>query len=254
MLAGQSGGKAFANTNNLANVIADIVSSSSDFYTLSYSPTNSKMDGNFRPIEVKVAGGKYNISYRRGYYAREDDLPDAADAAQKRAEQSHTGQKQTPADPLLPFMAFGMPQSEQILYKTLIQPLPAKQEIASAADGKTSAKGNQNHYSVDFAIDLDDLRLKPTSDGLHQGTLYISLIVYDRYGHAASRKDHMVALNIKPDVYAVFQKTGVQLHAEIEVPKGQYWLRTGVYDQQSRKVGTMGVDLSTVTPTVVAAK
>ena len=47
----------------------------------------------------------------------------------------------------------------------------------------------------------------------------------------ASREDHLVKLNIKPDVYSVFQKTGLQLHGEIMVPKGQYWLRTGVYDE-----------------------
>jgi hypothetical protein len=49
----------------------------------------------------------------------------------------------------------------------------------------------------------------------------------------------VVQLNLKPDVYAVFQKTGVPMHFPIELPKGQYWLRTGVYDQGSRKVGTM---------------
>jgi hypothetical protein len=61
-------------------------------------------------------------------------------------------------------------------------------------------------------------------------------------------------LNIKPDVYAVYQQTGIQLHAEIAVPKGQYWLRTGVYDQESRKVGTMEVALSSVVPLVALAK
>jgi hypothetical protein len=30
------------------------------------------------------------------------------------------------------------------------------------------------------------------------------------------------------------------------VPKGQYWLRTGVYDQASHKVGTLEVPLAAV--------
>jgi hypothetical protein len=99
---------------------------------------------------------------------------------------------------------------------------------------------------VDFAIDLKDLDLKLDSNGLHNGMLNLSLIAYDRYGEVATREDHLVALNIKPDVYAVFQQTGVQLHAEIQVPKGQYWLRTGVYDQASHKVGTLEVPLAAV--------
>ncbi len=60
-------------------------------------------------------------------------------------------------------------------------------------------------------------------------------------------------LNIKPDVYAVFQKTGVQLHAEIAVPKGNFWLRTGVYDRNTRKVGTMEIPLAAVKPVETAA-
>jgi hypothetical protein len=38
------------------------------------------------------------------------------------------------------------------------------------------------------------------------------------------------------------------------MPKGQYWLRTGVYDQGSRKVGTMEVALSSVVPLQASAK
>jgi hypothetical protein len=60
-------------------------------------------------------------------------------------------------------------------------------------------------------------------------------------------------LNIKPDVYAIFENTGVQLHLELAAPKGNYWLRTGVYDGSSRKVGTMEVALSSVVPLPDAA-
>jgi hypothetical protein len=45
----------------------------------------------------------------------------------------------------------------------------------------------------------------------------------------------------------------VQLHGEIAVPKGNYWLRTGVYDRNSRKVGTMEISLSAVKPVETAA-
>jgi len=31
------------------------------------------------------------------------------------------------------------------------------------------------------------------------------------------------------------------------VPKGQYWLRIGIYDQSSAKVGTLEIPLSSVT-------
>jgi hypothetical protein len=115
-------------------------------------------------------------------------------------------------------------------------------------------KGTQNRYAVDFAVDLKDLDLTQDAAGLHNGTLYLSLIVYDRFGNVVSRREHLVGLNIKPDIYTVFQQTGVQLHAEIEVPRGQFWLRTGVYDPATHRAGTMEIPLSAVKMQEVAAK
>jgi VWFA-related protein len=251
MLAHDSGGKAFANTNGLADVIAEVVKQSADFYTITYAPDDNKMDGQFRPIEVKVNGAKYNLSYRRGYFALNEDLPGAA----KTTVAATDATKMT--NPLAPVMDFGMPQSEQILYKTMIQPLPPQQDAAATTDSKPQdkpvAKGPTSRYMVNFAIDLGDVRLKEEADGLHTGSLVVSMIVYDRYGNIVTRKDHIVALNIKPDIYKIFEKTGVQLRDSVDVPRGQYWLRTGVYDPSTRKVGTLEVPLSAVKTTDTAA-
>lgn len=249
MLAEQTGGKAFYNQNNLERIIDNVTSHSLDFYTLSYSPTNETMDGGFRKIEVKVGDNQqFHLSYRQGYYARDEALPGAAQSLQQQ-EAQHAAQDPTTIDPLKPFMTFGMPQSEQILYKALIQHVPAKPDLT---DSKPSLKGPTDRYSVDFSVDLNDLDLKLDSDGLRKGTLNVSWMIYDKYGQTVSREDHLVKLNIKPDVWAVFQKTGLQLHGQVQVPKGQYWLRTGIYDQGSRKVGTMEVPFSSVQDNVAA--
>ena len=250
-LAHDSGGKAYVNTNGLAEVMADVVKSSADFYTITYAPENTDMNGKFRPIEVKVEGAKYNLSYRRGYYALNEDMPGTGNTTMSAADAS----KMT--NPLAPVMDFGMPQSEQILYKAMIQPLPQQQDAGTATDGKAQekpvAKGPLSRYMVNFAIDRGDIRLKEEADGMHTGRLVISMIVYDRYGNIVTRKDHIVALNIKPDVYKVYEKAGVQLRDWVEVPKGQYWLRTGVYDPATHMVGTLEVPLSAVKTTDTAA-
>jgi VWFA-related protein len=247
ILAEQSGGHAFANTNGLSDVIDKITSTGSHFYTLAYSPTNPKMDGTFRNIKVKVEGAEYKLSYRRGYFAVEEALPGSSLAVRSQEIQKLASKNPGAVDPLLPFMDLGMPQSEQILYKALIVP-------TAAGENDAADKNNKNHYKVDFAIDLKDLKLNLDTDGLHKGALNVSLIVYDRYGNIISREDHLVQLNIKPDAYAIFQNTGVQLHARLAVPKGNFWLRTGIYDRASRKVGTMEIPLSLVKPLQTATK
>jgi hypothetical protein len=245
-LAEQSGGKAFANINGISDLIKKVTASSADFYTLSYSPANAKMDGRYRKIDIKVEGGKYNLSYRRGYFAVDGALPGSAMIVRSEQVQKLASQNPGAVDPLLPYMDLGMPQSEQILYKIRIVP-------AAPGENETADKKDKTHYKVDFAIDLKDVDLKQ-AEGVYKGTLNVSLVVYDRYGNVISREDHLAALNIKPSVYAIFQDIGVQLHADLAVPRGNYWLRTGIYDQSSRKVGTMEIPLAAVKPLETAAK
>jgi len=233
MVAEQTGGKAFYNMNDLSTILDRVVSSSSDFYTISYTPSDTDMNGAFRKIGVRVEG-KFNLSYRRGYYARENGEPGAAQEAQSRAIQHAI---QTGADPLGPFMDFGLPHTEQILFTERVVPEQQPSE--------PNAKGER--YAVDFLVSLDDLNLKQDADGTRKGTLALALIVYDKYGQIASRREHLVALNIKPEMWEAYQKNGgLQLHADVDVPNGQYWLRTGVYDAVNRKVGTMEVPFSAV--------
>ncbi len=247
-VAEQTGGRAFYNSNDLVGIVDSVVTSSSNFYTLSYTPTDSDMNGAFRKIAINVSGGPYALSYRRGYFASDDGRPGASQSAQRLAIQQANN---TGTDPLLPFMDFGLPETDQILYKVRVVPQPPQPDSASAPQpgpAPAALNGPHDHYAVAFAVDLKDLDLRLDTDGLHKGTLNLSLIVYDKYGQVATRRDHVVALTIKPDVWNVFQQTGLQLHDDIDAPRGQYWLRTGVYDQSTHKVGTMEIPLSSVHP------
>jgi VWFA-related protein len=244
-IAESTGGKAIKSTNDLAGAISDAATSSDNFYTLSYSPSNLRLDDTYRPIEVKIASGKYNLTYRRGYYATNSSLPGAAASELQDDADKQTMERLSKTDPLLPFMKMGMPQVEQILYKALILPAPP---LPALPDAAPKAK-NTHRYTVQFAVDLKDLKLTLDAAGVHSTTLNLSMILFDKYGKVVTRKDHIVALNIKPSVYAAFQQNGVQLHDSIEAPDNNgYWLRTGVYDQNSHKVGTMEVNLAAVHP------
>ena len=247
LLAEQTGGRSFTNINDLSGVIDKVTADSSHFYTLSYSPANPKMDGSFRKIGVKVASGKYSLSYRRGYFAVATVFPDVLANVRNQKRQNVDAESSGAIDPLLPFMDLGMPQSEQILYKIQIVP-------TAAAENESAQNKDKNHYRIDFTIDLNDLSLKSDTDRRRKGALNISLMIYDRYANTISREDHLVELNIKPDAYTLFQNSGVQIHAQLAVPKGSCWLRTGIYDRTSHKVGTIEIPLSEVKPLDTAVK
>ena len=60
-------------TNDFSKAIARAIDNGSHFYTLSYTPSNPKMDGQFRSIEVSIPEAKYTLAYRKGYYALDSD-------------------------------------------------------------------------------------------------------------------------------------------------------------------------------------
>ena len=249
LLAEKTGGTAFYSKNDLWNVIDSVVSHSSNFYTFSYTPTNTKMDGSFRDVGVQIAGGQYKLSYRRGYFAR------IAEPAAAKAKPPTSAQQQGPpaplaTDPFKPYMMLGTPLTQQIVYKALVQPVPAAQDAPDGA--KPAAKGPVTRYAIDFSIDLKDLDFTLDEDGIHHGLVNLCLIVYDRYGQVVSRDDRWVTFDTAPEEYADFQDSGVKIHQEIDVPKGQYWLRTGVYDRASHNIGTLEAPLSMVRPLDVA--
>ena len=58
------------------------------YYTLTYAPPDKNMDGRLRHIQVKVSGGSYHLSYRRGYYARDESFVQAAKSSPTRDKHS----------------------------------------------------------------------------------------------------------------------------------------------------------------------
>jgi VWFA-related protein len=69
MLAQETGGELFENTNNLRKGFDRVESDLRNYYLLGYTPTNGSYDGTFRKIEVKVKRSGVTVAARKGYFA-----------------------------------------------------------------------------------------------------------------------------------------------------------------------------------------
>ena len=235
ILAKDSGGEAYYDTNGLGNALLRVINNGSRYYTISYATSNPKMDGKFRHIEVKVSGGKYKLAYRRGYYA--DDL----ESTEKTAQQQNS-------DPLYPLMGVNLPNFSQIVYKVRVLPAnPQPPPDAPFIGSNTDLKGPRTRYSVDFAITLQDLKLSLAPDGRYHGNIEIMLVLYDPQGKPINMVIKQAGLLLKPDVYKSMERVGLQFNSDIDVPTGRaFVLRLGVYDLESSKAGTLSVPLRNV--------
>ncbi|HEV3039748.1 MAG TPA: VWA domain-containing protein [Candidatus Angelobacter sp.] len=71
-LAGDTGGKAFLDTNDLGQVFDRVQRDTSVYYVLGYKSSNPLRDGHYRRIEVKVNHPALKLEFRKGYYAPKD--------------------------------------------------------------------------------------------------------------------------------------------------------------------------------------
>jgi VWFA-related protein len=106
-VARATGGIARFNRNDLADVLAEQFRVGQDFYSISYTPANSKYDGKYRKIELTLPSHDhrkpdYRLSYRHGYFAAETSFPaqnttDAFTLALKSDAPAATGGSSSPA-------------------------------------------------------------------------------------------------------------------------------------------------------------
>jgi VWFA-related protein len=68
-LAGDTGGKALLDFNDLTKGIVEAQHSVSDYYIIGYYTSNTTEDGKFRRIKISVSAADASLDYRQGYYA-----------------------------------------------------------------------------------------------------------------------------------------------------------------------------------------
>lgn len=71
-LSGDTGGKAFLDTNDLGQVFDRVQRDTSVYYVLGYKSSNTMRDGKYRHIQVKINRAGMNLEFRKGYYAPKD--------------------------------------------------------------------------------------------------------------------------------------------------------------------------------------
>ena len=164
-IASDTGGKAFYNTNGIKEALQTAVEQGSEYYMLSYTPSNHNYNGKLRKIKVSMSSKGHHLAYRHGYFA---DDPFAPLKQEKDALSRDVG---------LAAMQHGSPQSHQILFATRVVPMgkptkvdPTKQASAQSKKKKGPVVTEVQHYAVDYAIAGSQLQFALEGD-IHHGAL-----------------------------------------------------------------------------------
>jgi VWFA-related protein len=243
-MAKDTGGRAFVDTDGLTAALAQAIKSGADYYTISYTPSDTNWNGKYRKIEVKLKDGHgATLAYRRGYYADDPDSvkPDHASAATP-----------VPQGAMQVAMMRGAPPATEVLMKVRVLPLGAKTE--AVADGNTlnpdpklKIKGPFRTFAVDLEADLGGLSFATAPDGRYHCPLEFVTFVFDREGNVVNAVDTPISASLAPERYAALLRSGLPFHQEISVPEqGEYFLRTAVMDKRNGKIGSLELPITAV--------
>lgn len=210
-MAERTGGKTFANQNDLNSSIRNSMDDGSTYYTLAYYPDDKNWDGKFRQIEVKTDHPGVNLRYRLGYYALDPRLEskDKEDSKKLAADFSHA-------------LTLDTPSSTAVLFHATVAP-PA---------------GNGQKLQVNFAIDPRTLSYTEKEGGAQQASLGCAIAAYTEKGSMVRNEINNVVGTVKAEEFPKLLRSNFPCQCTIELKPGKYELRLGVVDKNSKQMGT----------------
>jgi VWFA-related protein len=253
-IAEETGGAAFYDTNDLAGAVQQAIGSGSDYYTLTYTPSNRTWDGEYREIRVALNGNLqaagYRLAYRQGYYADDagrqlKDPAFAALAPGATAASSNGDYSWRTA------MAYGAPAPQEILFKVRVQPIGKQPESALAPENQVDPahplKPPFRRFAIDVAAVGSDFQLTQGQDDRHTGAMQFGVLLYDADGQLLNMVGKTAQLNLTAEEYKHFV-SGVTAHFEVSVPitGGPHFLRVGVRDISGNRLGAVELPVASV--------
>jgi len=251
-LAKATGGRAFIGTNDLASAVKESVDQGSNFYSLSYSPTNTSMDGKARNIRVQVSHTGLTLAYRTTYYAVPPDAVKTSGLITQTGSSSNN-------DPALVSlrrnlslaMARGAPAPTDILFRAGVVPItPAdKPEVQIGHNNKAvgNAKGPWRRYSVNYQIDPAGLVFFRGTDGKVHADFELLVFAFTADGQRVDMSQNIRSFVGDDAQVRDFFQHGLIQHVEVSVPaKGEHFLRIAVHDLHRDHYGAIEVATSQV--------
>jgi VWFA-related protein len=214
-LAEETGGFAAINRNDYRETFARIIDDNSSYYVLGYY-SDSRRDGKFRPIEVRVNRPGLEVRARKGYTpprTRPASKPPAASA------------KTSPE-----------------LREALASPLPVSGLSLSAS--AAAFRGTKDKASVSVSLEVDGSRFKFSEKGDRVfDEIEVSMVAYDAGGVGRDGGHDAVQLTLRPQTRDVVVARGVRIMRRMELSPGIYQVRIGARETGNGSVGTVLLDI-----------
>ncbi len=243
-MAEAGGGVAYYNSNDLATGIAQAVANGSDFYTLTYVPPGSGYDGRRHNISVQVTRPGVHLTYRTYYYA-EDPAKLLPKAGLTLTSDSPLGQSRTTCMP--PWATRWPPPPNSSSTSNSPPPPPPRAPRPRPSTGSPIPELKSKpltRYDLLYSIPPDQITFTTAPGGARSGSVQFAVVVSDVYGKQITSITRTLQLPLSPDEYAQFVLSPFQFLQQIDLPAGQSYVRVGILDEASKKIGTLEISIT----------
>jgi VWFA-related protein len=219
-LAADTGGFLVENANNIRAGLRELLKDTETYYVLAYEPKNTKRDGRFRRIEVRLPGQRgLEVRTRSGYFAPDDRRPGETaggpEAEARRAEQRRA-EMRTALGSLAPLTGIPVRLSADFVSLDGV----AAQVVVSG--------------SVDVAA-LPFVRLRDR----RQATVEAVALVHDETGAvAATLPTERSAMDLTDADYEQLRRGGLPYQKAVSLKPGHYQVRLAAREDGTGVLGS----------------
>jgi len=222
-ISDETGGFAAVNSNDFKSSFARIIQDNSSYYVLGYYSNDSRRDGQFRSLTVRVKPPGLQVRARKGYVAPKGRPPAGT----------------PPPAGIAASIA---------MREALDSPIPvtglAMTAFAAPMIGTRGTKGSESKASVLVVVEIEGGRLKFRQEGgLFANDVEVAIIAMDDGGKIRDGAKDSAKLQLRPETHAAVIKNGVRLTRRLELQPGRYQLRIGARESGGGLVGSVMYDL-----------
>lgn len=210
-LAGQTGGRAALDTNDMSGAIRRAVSDGRLSYTLAYTPDHNQWDGHYQKIAVKLARTGLTVRCRNGYIAWPDRAP-AEDEQYRAFVVAATS----------PLEATGV-------------------RIQAAVRQDRPAKGD---LSLRFLAETSDIRLRK-QDGRWTGKLFVGYVQQTAATPPkTSVAQETISINMNDEELTTARAQGIAVEKAIRLSAGTALVKVIVQDSANGAIGSVFIPVN----------
>lgn len=227
-IANGTGGQAFYNRNDLDKITDNILATDNSYYTLVFSPANFTADNKWHQVKVTVEGSRYQLSYRRGYYADGFNLEAPKDNKPRTLLLGDAKTMDLPADL----------RSSPIIFQASVVPAgtPEPGEHFFPLNDNVSHEKGTKTYTIRYSLPADVFATHAVN-GRENASFEVAVLAFNQLGEKVGEKaDHVAVKFPQSDSHVP-----VDIAQNIDLRNGDLYLYIAVWDTTTGRAGTLQI-------------